>query len=177
MEVVEEIFNRAYKQYLDHLVSYLHTRVHCYESSCEIAHEVFICYFEKLQTGEIIFKPLSWLKATSNNFVANHHRLHNTSKVHNTDSIDNDRSYQDESEPLKLCSDGYSVCKDIVLSQLTYEQRKAFTFIGLDQVTLAIAAQHIGISIDQVSRKYHEARCIVRDQLRQKGIHSPKELL
>lgn len=175
MGTVDQVFSSAYRKLFDKVEDQVFKKIQCHDAAQDITQEVFILYYEKLLSGEDIPDPSAWLFSRVWFYMLNHNRLAWNTKVEGqNDKID---SLIQPCNDTRLPNESYSLCEDIIKTNLNEPQRKAFVLVGLENNTYSAVGQQIGLTGHQVTRQYHKARRIVLTTLQKNGFNSPKELL
>ena len=174
MNSINREFSRLYREEHDNLVSVFRRSVRSCDEALDLAQEVFLLYLKKRRTGIFIEKPAAWLRITARNYIRNYQR-----EKWNTDVIAGMEMDIFRAQPCKaaLCVEAQYVWNEIVMIDMPVRVRSVFTYVGIGQYSLAMAAHEFGVSNYQVKKDYRLAFQIMRTSLHRKGVHSCTEML
>ncbi len=174
MNSINREFSRLYREEHDNLVSVFRRSVTGCDEAQDLTQEVFLLYLKKRRTGVFIENPVAWLRITARNYIRNYMR-----EKWNTDVIAGMEMDIFRSQPQKaaLCVEAQYVWNDIVRVEMPLQIRSVFTYVGIGQYSLTMAAHEFGVSQYRVKKDYRLACSIMLTSLRRKGVHSCTEML
>ena len=167
-------FSRVYREQYVTLVSLFRRSVHGNDDAKDLTQEVFLLYLKKRRTGVIIENPAAWLCLTARNYIRNYRREKWNTDVSACMEMD---IFKAQPRKAALCVEAQSVWNDIVAVEMPVPVRKVFTYVGIGQYSLSMAAHEFGVSQYRVKKDYRLACSIMLASLRKKGVCSCLEML
>ena len=150
----------------------MYSKVHDSDLTGDLAQEVFIRFYEKMDEVE---NPRKWLFGALRNVLLEHY------KKNTVDTMDIDELFHDDNLGyVNGFRDTRIILQEAFNNDLNFKDEKdriIYDLIAIKNYTLEEVARLLGITIRQVHYKY---RCVVDrivDHLKKKGINNLEELL
>lgn len=166
-------FSRVYKAYYGCFVKKISGKLRSTEDAKDLAQEVFMLFFNKLQSGAVIPDTLGWLNLACIYCLHNYQR---TVWYRNVELGVVPEWFEEYLERLRLGGDAFWVW-DEILQHMAALNREAFILVGLCHCPYPFAASELGITEYQITISYKNACREMVHELKKKGVRAPQELL
>lgn len=168
----DQTFTNNYSDYYSIVIGTIYTKVNDYHTAQDLAQEVFLLFYEKLDEIE---NKRKWLLGALRNVVMNYF----SKKRHTT--VDINEIFDDVNLTYTNgFRDARIVITDVMENSNNFKNnidKVIFDLIAVKNYSFVETKNELGLTIDLVKYRYKSVCRNITDELKKKGINSIEELL
>lgn len=167
----EQLLTAVYDNYADAIFRHCYFRIHDRELAKDLMQQIFLKFWEYIQSGKTVENPRAFLYRTANNIVIDYVRKHKNRVTESLDELLELGFEPTGNESTAAMTESHFTEQSVhsVLSQVKEPYRTAVTMRYIDELSPVEIAQALKISVTNASVRINRGLGMLRSLLSPNG--------